>query len=117
MDITGIVFDQVFKIIKGKLQERNVPTVPGTEASVANELTKVIAPVVLNQTNNEPLWKSRIMRGAVLALVGLGGGYFGLQIADGDLEAGLKAITDVVTAAGVLYSIYGRLTAKGTPKI
>jgi hypothetical protein len=115
--VANIIFDQVFKTIKEKLQEPNVPSVPGTEARVALDLAKAVAPVVVNQTNNEPLWKSRILRGGILALVGLVGGYLGLQITDADLDQGIKAVSDLVTTLGVIYSIYGRLTNKAAPKL
>ncbi len=117
MDMRSVIFTEVFKRVVDVLEKPGVPTVRGTEDQVAADITKVIAPVIENQTNNEPLWKSRILRGAVLALVGLAGGYLGLQISDGDLEGGVKAVTDLITAVGVLYSIYGRLTSKGTPKL
>lgn len=116
-DFRTVIFGEVFKKVLEVLDRPGTPTITGSEQQVAAEVTQAIAPVVVNQTNNEPLWKSRILRGALLALAGLAGGYLGIQFTDGDLDTGLKAVTDLVTALGVLYSIYGRLTSKAAPKL
>jgi len=118
MNLKTVIFTEVFKQVLDVVKRPDVP-VQGSanEVQVAKEVTEKLAPVILNQTNNEPLWKSRILRGAGIALVGLAGGYLGINISDGDLEGGIKAVTDLVTALGVLYAIYGRLTSKGTPKL
>lgn len=118
MDFKTIIATELFKKVLEVVQRPDVP-VHGTrdEEIVAARVAEKLAPVIQNQTNQEPLWKSRIMRGSLLALLGLAGGYLGINLSDGDVEGGIKAITDLVSALGVLYAIYGRVTSKGTPKL
>ena len=68
------------------------------------------APVVLNQTNNEPLYQSRVVIGNVTAIVIAGAGLIGL------LRAGITDAEVLAAPIGVLlangFSLYGRLIAK-----
>lgn len=117
MTLAETVFTQVFNRVLDRITAANVPVTSSEATKVAQEVTKEIAPVILNQTNTEPLYKSRIIRGALLVIIGLVGGFFGVNFTDGDLEQGIHAITSIAEAVGILYVLYGRLTTKGTPRI
>lgn len=117
MALAETVFTQVFNHVLDRITAANVSVTSAEASKVAQEVTKGLAPVILNQTNTEPLYKSRIMRGALLVVAGLIGGFLGINFTDGDLEQGIHAITSLAEAVGILYVLYGRLTTKGTPRI
>lgn len=85
-------------------------------AVVAKEIKEQVEPVIENQTNQEPVWKSRILRGAVIGLLGLMATVFKDYNDDGTIP-----LTDLygygTTALGFIYVIYGRLTSAGTPTV
>lgn len=117
MAIAEIIFTQVFNKVLERILKPDVPVSNADANRVASAVTKELAPVILNQTNSEPLHKSRIMRGLLLAAVGVVGGFLGLNITEGDLEQGIHAVTALIEVIGILYAVYGRITSKGTPKI
>jgi hypothetical protein len=95
------------------LAAKDIPTATKT---VTDEVQKQVAPVIENQMNQEPVWKSRILRGAVVGLLSLGA-----TVLKDYNDDGVIPITDMygygTTALGLIYVIYGRLTGSGTPTI
>ncbi|GAB4071793.1 hypothetical protein KHC28_00495 [Ancylobacter sonchi] len=84
----------------------------GADATViAKEVAKAATDTIINQTNNEPWYLSRVTLGALLALVG--GAYsLGLDFADGtppSVDSLTSQLTAIVGAGTVLY---GRWVAK-----
>ncbi|MFD2142292.1 hypothetical protein [Ancylobacter oerskovii] len=85
----------------------------GTEASViAKEVAKETAAVVVNQTNNEPWYQSRVTLGAILAalagILGLFGWAFPAEM-QGKVIDLIVALGPVIGAA---LALYGRWAAK-----
>lgn len=56
-------------------------------------------------------FQSKTVMGGIVGLVGLVGPWFGLDIGAADINEAKVAFTDLMTAAGILFSIYGRVTA------
>ncbi|GAB4073249.1 hypothetical protein KHC28_24025 [Ancylobacter sonchi] len=84
----------------------------GADAAViAKEVAKETAAVVINQTNNEPWYQSRVTLGALLVLVG--GLYsLGLNFADGSPPS-VDSLTSQLTAiVGASTVLHGRWVAK-----
>lgn len=99
------------------LKPSDVPKIePAVTKQVEQEVAKQLQPVVENMMNNEPLWKSRVMRGLVGALFSTAWLAFNDWQDDGSitLEAGYGYVTAIFTTG---YAIYGRLTGSGTPTI
>ena len=117
MSLQEVIFTQVFNKVLDRLLKPEVPVRNADAPAVAKQITQDLAPVIVNQTNNEPLYKSRIMRGLFIAAAGVLGSWFRVQITDGDLEQGIHAITTLIEAIGIIYALYGRVTSKGTPQI
>lgn len=84
----------------------------GADAAViAKEVAKETAAVVINQTNNEPWYQSRVTLGALVALVG--GAYsLGLDFTDGTPPS-VDSLTSQLTAIiGAVTVLYGRWIAR-----
>lgn len=80
------------------------------------EQIKEVQDVVDNQLNQEPLWKSRVIRGCIATIFGT------LWVAYNQYsDQGTIPFNDLyaygVAIAGSIFTIYGRLTSKGTPTI
>lgn len=99
------------------MKPSDVPKVaPAVITAVKTAIDQQVQPIVDNQTNNEPLWKSRVIRGAIATLVGTA------WIAFNDFTDGTPPDVGVVTGyvttiAGAIYAIYGRITVNGTPSV
>lgn len=114
--IKAAVTEGVKQVVAKKnndLAPKDIPAATNTVTAVVKEQLK---PVVENQTNSEPAWKSRVLRGAVIGLLGLAATVFKDYNDDGVIP-----INDIygyaATAWGFGYVIYGRLTGAGTPSI
>src|SRR5690606_37724160 len=105
MAIAEVIFTQVFNKVLERILKPDVPVSDVDANRIASVVTKELAPVLLNQTNSEPLYKSRIMRGLLLAGVGVLGQFLGINITDGDLEQGIHAVTALIEVVGILYAI------------
>lgn len=79
---------------------------------IAEEVIAQAAPVILNQTNNEPWWQSRVTIGSLLAVLSGVLGIFGYALPD-ELRG---QILEIIVAAGPVIggaiAIYGRWIAK-----
>lgn len=122
--IGGVVKEVVTQVLvkeadktSTKMQPTDVAKVePQVTKEVTKEVEKAIQPVIENQTNQEPLWKSRVLRGALVTLVSTA------WLAFEDFTDGTTPDMNVVFGYGGLiwgsiWTIYGRLTGKGTPTI
>ncbi|HEV7255740.1 MAG TPA: hypothetical protein VGN97_21900 [Mesorhizobium sp.] len=88
-------------------------TMDGADASrVAAKVAAEVAPIIVNQTNNERWWESRVTWGAILAALAGILGLFGWAMPE-EMQG---RIVDVIVAAGPLVSalivLYGRWVAK-----
>jgi len=76
-------------------------------------VTQVTAdPVVKNELNAEPWWQSRVALGSIVAAIGVLLptilSLFGIKADEGDI---LRHLDAIVTLAGALYALYGRLAS------
>jgi hypothetical protein len=84
----------------------------GAQSRVDTEkVTKEVAAVVINQTNQEPFYQSRVTIGAIMTLIG---GTYALVL---DFMDGVPPATDDLTAqataiVGAAVVLYGRWVAK-----
>lgn len=122
--IGGVVKEVVTQVLTKEANKDSTKMQPTdvvkVEPQVTKEVTKAVqdavTPIVENQTNNEPLWKSRVLRGALVTLVGTAWLVFE------DFTDGTTPDMDTVIGYGTLiwgsiWTIYGRLIGKGTPTI
>lgn len=79
---------------------------PVVEQVVANAVLN--DKVLVNQLNAEAPYQSRVTIGQVIAAAGVLGGLFGVSLAPADMETINQGISAVVTAGGILYTLYGR---------
>lgn len=84
--------------------------VNGTSAMLTSEaqdaVVKEVAAVVVNQTNNEPWWQSRVTWGAIIAAIAGILGIFGYTLPSelqGRILEGIIAAGPLISAAIVLY--------------
>lgn len=108
-----LIFDRALRAV----QREDVPVAATAEQQVALAVANQVAPVLENQLNQEPLWKSRVIRGGLLVLLGAAGGFFGLQLSDGDAEQTIHLVSTLIEVGGAAYALYGRITSKPAPKI
>lgn len=76
-------------------------------------VTQVTAdPVLKNEMNAEPWWQSRVALGSIIAAIGVllptVLRLFGVEANEGEI---LRHLDAVVTLAGALYALYGRLAS------
>ena len=76
-------------------------------------VTQVTAdPVLKNEMNAEPWWQSRVALGSIIAAIGVllptVLRLFGIEANEGEI---LRHIDAIVTLAGALYALYGRLAS------
>lgn len=79
------------------------------EAVVAAADAMAADPVVVNETNSEPWWKSRVYVGIAVALAGQALAWFGVETGPAD-EAFLS---ELVTTIGGLIALIGRSVKAG----
>lgn len=76
-------------------------------------VTQVTAdPVLKNEMNAEPWWQSRVALGSIVAAIGVllptALRLFGIEAKESDI---LRHLDAIVTLAGALYALYGRLAS------
>jgi len=102
-------FDTIFDIVRSTVAQPSVPVVSGAENAVANAVAKEIAPVIVNATNSEPWYQSRILRGIAISAIGYAAGKLGYAVSNEDAQTVIEIITQIVQGAGLLYATYGRI--------
>lgn len=120
INLTGVIGAVVKEALAQQSQKSTNDMKPSDvktiEPAVTKAVEKEIAPIIENQTNNEPLWKSRVMRGTVGTIVVIAATAFADWYSDGVITT--EAISGYVTAAmTAAYAVYGRLTSKAAPTI
>ncbi len=97
--VEGLIIDAV-RDVTGKFTAQQGTPIAITEA----------AKVIVNQTNNEPWWQSRVTWGAIAAILGGLGTMAGL-VAAGDWTPNLW-VAALGSVGGGIGTIYGRWAAK-----
>lgn len=77
--------------------------------SVKTSLMNTISPVVVNATNQEPWYKSRVVIGTLISLLSVGARYAGIQFDYIDQETMTDLVLQLVPVLGGFYALYGRL--------
>lgn len=100
--LLGKIFDKAVETVIAN------PKVADSQAvTVASDVVDAVRPTVLNATNSEPLWQSRVAIGSVgstlAALADLAAMY-----SSGDWDQ-QRIITDLVVVAGAAFALYGRI--------
>jgi hypothetical protein len=103
------IFGHVFDRVLDTVSRPSVPVTSGAEREVAKAVANEIAPVIVNATNSEPWYQSRILRGLIVAGAGYLGTKIGLVIGEGDVTVIINAVAAIVEAAGIIYAAYGRI--------
>ena len=109
MSVADIIFGQVFEKVLETVKKPSVPVEKQDERAVAQAVTEKIAPIVVNASNSEPFWKSRIFLGLATAILGFIGSKLGLVINDSDVTEIINIGAAIVEAAGLAYAWYGRV--------
>ena len=112
--IKAAVDDAVAKAAKLPSNSLETKDAAKVSTSIAKVVSAQVEPVIANQTNNEPWYKSRVLRGASAALVGLAIVVFQDWYADGIVTN--EALGGyLVSAYGIIRVYYGRLTTGAPP--
>lgn len=77
-----------------------------------NPTVQSIAAQVVNATNNEPWYQSRVTWGALVAGAAGVAGLFGVTIGDGERTVLVEGITAALSVVGAVTAIYGRWVAR-----
>lgn len=105
------IFNDVFDRVEKVLKKPSVPVDNSATGTVAAQVTKELAPIIENATNQEPWYQSRIYRGLIVTTIGfithlIGG-------SDLDLEPLVNQVFDLIgpilEVVGTAYAAYGRM--------
>lgn len=114
--IKAAVNEGIKQVAEKKSNDLAAKDIPAATKTVSDAVKEQIAPVIENQTNQEPWYKSRVTRGAVVVILSTIA-----AIAKDYTDDGTVAFNDIYTYGatlfGAAYTIYGRFTASGTPTI
>ncbi|HYI27568.1 MAG TPA: hypothetical protein VD863_06920 [Bradyrhizobium sp.] len=103
------IFQDVFDRVRDVLEKPNVPVSNREAAQVAHEVTKELAPVVENATNSESWWRSRVILGALVAIIAGLFGTVGIVIDEETRGQLVTLIPVLVSTAGAVFALYGRI--------
>lgn len=109
MALAEIIFGQVFDKVLETVKKPSVPVSSGAEKAVAQAVAEKIAPIVVNASNAEPWFRSRVFIGLITAGVGYVGSKAGLVTGEGDVTQIIDIIASIVQAGGLAYAWYGRV--------
>lgn len=109
--IADMIGETIFRKTLEAVQKPSVPVAPGDEQRVAYEVEKAIKPIVVNATNSEPWFRSRIYIGLITAGVGAIAQHFGVQISGADIQLVTNSVPEVVQAVGTVMEAIGLLVA------
>lgn len=99
------------RIAKSRYNPVTDKDVPALKEILVKEVTERVEPVVQNANNQEPLYKSRVMLGAVSAAI-VAIGNIGVMYTDGVANTPNDYLTQVAVIVPVFYAIYGRIVNK-----
>lgn len=109
MAVAETIFASVFNRVLGKLMERDVPVSTNDAQLVAAEITREVAPIVVNATNSEEWWRSRVYIGLGAALLSFATSKFlGFTVSETDLTEIINIVLMLIEAWGLFYAWYGR---------
>lgn len=114
--IKAAVNEGIKQVAEKKTNDLAPKDVPAATKTVADAVKEQIQPVIENQTNQEPWYKSRIVRGAAGVIATTTYTMFMDWYADGTIIPEILGGYIGIYATN-LYIIYGRFTAAGTPTI
>ena len=109
MSIAEVIFGQVFDKVLETVKKDSVPVSSGAERAVAQAVTEKIAPIVVNASNSEPWYQSRVILGALVGIVGSLLGALGIALDEETRQQIIVIIPVVISTAGSLYALYGRI--------
>lgn len=105
--IADLIGETIFRKTVEAVTKPHVPVDNARAASVAHEVEKVLKPVMVNATNSEPLYQSRVIIGASApVLAALSDLAFMYATGEWDTQ---RIITDLVVISGAAFAIYGRI--------
>lgn len=114
--IKAAVNEGIKQVAEKKTNDLAAKDVPAATNTVADKVKEQLKPVIENQTNSEPWYKSRVTRGAIGVLLTTAFTAFMDWYTDGVVESAVLG-GYLTTAGSALYTIYGRWTSAGTPTV
>lgn len=106
--VATVISPVVSQAVDRAVVNEGVIVTPEAKAQVVKE----VAAVVINKTNAEPWYQSRVTWGAIIAVVGGLAGIGGYSIGADDQAQIVNGIVGVTTAIGGLLAWYGRWKAQ-----
>ena len=113
----SVIFGQVFDHVLQTVSKPNVPVSSGAERAVAQAVTEKLAPVLVNLTNSEPWYRSRIFLGLLTAALGFLLSKLGLVVSEGDIAELANIIAAIMESGGLSYAWYGRIVGARKPAL
>lgn len=101
--IFATVFDRVLKAV----MKPDVPVTDAQAEAVAKAVTQAVAPVVVNASNSEPLWQSRVAIGSLAPILAALSDLISMYATDSWDQQ--RVITDLVVLSGAAFALYGRI--------
>ncbi len=103
------IFGQIFDVVRSTVEKPSVPVASGAENDVAKAVTEKVAPIIVNATNSEPWYKSRVMLGALVSIVASLLGLFGIVLDEDTRQQIVVLIPVIISTGGAIYALYGRI--------
>lgn len=110
MNALTLAFNMILPSIFEALKREDVP-LPQT-AILAEQVAAKVAPVIVNQSNQEPWYQSRVTWGALLSIATGIAALFGIVISPEDIELFIGIAMAAGTVIGGAITLYGRWKAK-----
>lgn len=105
-DILGkAVFDKALDV----MLDPNVPISDAQAPTVARKVEAAIKPIVVNATNSEPWYQSRVILGALVGVIASALGVAGIVIDEQTRNELVVLIPVLISTGGSLYALYGRI--------
>jgi len=107
-DATDILLPTIREVLK----QPSVPVDNADANQVAAAVTKEVAPMIVNATNSEPWYQSRVTWGAILSIASAGLAVFGITIDEGTRAELVTLILAAIPVIGGAITLWGRWIAK-----
>lgn len=117
MSTRNSIIDSLTSVVEKTLDRQDVPVSSHNVGQVTDKVVAAVAPVMVNATNNEPWYKSRIYWGLIAAGAGIVTSRFGFVLSGEDLQTLLDSGSDLITTVGLLYALYGRVVGAKKPPL
>lgn len=104
-----VIFGEVFGRVLDTVSKPNVPVPMGREEEVAKAVAREVAPIVVNASNSEPWYQSRVILGALVAVIASVAGAAGIVIDEQTRTDIVTLVPVIISTAGALYALYGRI--------